>query len=134
MPQHPPTITSLRPVVLDDKRRVTIEMVVENLPTTFSNVMFTMPDLSETRPEAPPKPEPNAASPYPDVELSILNSQRQLVTDLYIVEHKENRSSLTLHIPSPDIHEQYIARAEMTYNDETLDVIEVPFTLNKGFG
>jgi hypothetical protein len=108
-----------------------LEMVVEDLPAVFANVTFTMPDLVENAPPKPPKPDPNAPSPYPNIELSILNSQHQPVVNLFIVEHKEPYTSLTLHLPAPDIHEQYTARAEMTHTDKTLQVIEVPFTLNQ---
>lgn len=123
-------IASLQPIVLADKRRVTLEMTVENLPATFSNITFTMPDIA-TAPSGPPKPDPDAPSPYPNIELSILNERRQQVASLYIVEHNEKQTALTLHLPSPDPNARYIARAEMTYNDETLDVIEIPFTLNQ---
>jgi hypothetical protein len=126
-----PSISSLRPIILEDNRRVTFEMVVENLPATVSNVMFTMPDPSDPPPTSPPKPDPNAPSPYPNIELSILNSRRQQVAMLFIVEHKETHTSLTLHIPAPDKQEQYTARAEMTHQDQILDVVEVPFTLNQ---
>lgn len=117
--------------MLADNRRVTLEMLVENLPPLFSNVMFAMPDLSDNQPTGPPKLDPDAPSPYPNIELSILNSRRQQITSLFIVEHREEQASLTLHIPTPDVQEQYTARAEMTHNDETLDVVEVPFTLNQ---
>ena len=126
-----PSISSLQPIILEDNRRVTFEMVVENLPTMVSNVMFTMPDRSDTPPTTPPPPDPNAPSPYPNIELSILNSHRQQVATLFIVEHKEKHTSLTLHIPSPDSQEQYTARAEMTHQDQILDVVEVPFTLSQ---
>jgi hypothetical protein len=63
--------------------------------------------------------------------LSILNRSRQQVANLLIVEHKEKQTALTLHLPSPDIQEQYLARAEMIYNDKTLDVVEVPFILRQ---
>jgi|GEM_PF-1671953 len=129
--QKEPKIVSLNPVVFSDNRRVMLEMVVEDLPTIFSNVAFTMPDLSPNPPTKPPKPDPDAPSPYPNIELSILNSQRQQLTNLFIVEHKEKHTSLTLHLRSADIDEQYTARAEMTYLDKTLDVVEVPFTLNR---
>jgi hypothetical protein len=126
-----PKIASFNPVVLQDNRRVTLEMVVDNLPTVFSNVAFSMPDLSENGPAAPPKPDTSAPSPFPDVELSILNSGRQQIASLLIVEHKEQRTALTLHLRQPDLTEQYTARAEMTYQDKTLDVVEVPFRLNQ---
>jgi hypothetical protein len=130
MTERRPRIASLQPVVLKDNRRVTLEMVVEDLPHTISNVMLR-PDLSDSPPTRPPKPDPNAPSPYPNIELSILNSHRQQIADLFIVEHKEKHTALTLHLPSLDVQGQYIARAEMIHNDETLDVVEVPFTLNQ---
>jgi hypothetical protein len=125
-----PSISSLRPIILEDNRRVIFDMVVENLPATVSNVFFTMLEQSDPPPTSPPKPDPNTPSPYPNVELSILNSRRKQVATLFIVEHKEKHTSLTLHIPSPDSQEQYTARAEMTHQDQILNVVEVAFTLN----
>jgi len=129
--QKTPKISSLNPVVLPGNRRVMMEMIVQNLPTTFSNVAFTMPDMAGSRPPRPPKPDPDAPSPYPNIELSILNSQRQQVATLFIVEHKETETSLTLHLRTASPEEQYTARAEMTYQDQTLDVVEIPFRLNQ---
>ena len=131
MSQKPPRITTLNPVVFGDNRRVTLEMVVEDLPTVFSNIAFMMPDL-EAPPTRPQPPDPQAPSPYPHIELSILNSQRQVVASLYIVEHKEEYTSLTLHLRQPDPEEDYTARAEMTHADQTLQVVEVPFKLHQG--
>ena len=131
MSHQKPTIAALQPLVLEDNRRVTLAMTVENLPAIFSNVTFSMPDTFDDPPTRPPKPDPNAPSPYPNIELSILNSHRQQVASLLIVEHKEPHTALTLHLASPDIEAQYIARAEMTYQDEIIDVVEVPFRLNR---
>ena len=131
MTEKKPAIASLQTVVLADNRRVTLEMVVENLPTTFANVAFSMPDMLDPPAVRPPKPATDAPSPYPNVELSILNSHRQQVASLFIVEHKEKFTSLTLHLSSPDVQEQYTARAEMTYMDEIIDVMETPFTLHQ---
>jgi hypothetical protein len=131
MTNKSPKITALKPIVMPDKRRVSLEMVVDNLPTTFSKVML-MPDLFEGGQAAPPKKvDRNAPSPYPNVELSILNSERRQVARLFIVEHKEANIDLTLHLRSANPADSYIARAEMTYNDEVLDVVEVPFRLNE---
>lgn len=126
--QQTPKIASLKPIVYPDKRRVMLEMVVEHLPTIFSNVAFTMPDMPA---QPPPKPEANAPSPYPNLELSILNSQGHEVAALFIVEHKEELTALTLHLRAPDADEQYTARATMTYQNQVLDVVETPFTLNQ---
>ncbi len=126
--QHP-KISQLNPVVMPDKRRVMLEMTVDNLPTIFSNVAFTMPDMLDQPPAGPPKPDPDAPSPYPDIVLSILNSKGQEVASMLIVEHKEQYTSLTLHLRPPDSTEQYTARAEMTYQGNALDTVDVPFSL-----
>lgn len=131
MIEKKPTIASLQAVVLADNRRVTLEMVVENLPTTFANVAFSMPDMLDPPAIRPPKPAADTPSPYPNIELSILNSRRQQVASLFIVEHKEKFTSLTLHLSSPDVQEQYTARAEMTYLAEVIDIVETPFSLHR---
>jgi hypothetical protein len=125
-----PKISSLKPVVLGDNRRVTLKLIVEGLPVTSSNVLL-MPDLPGETPTGPPKPAPAGASPYPNVELSLLNSRRQQVASLFIVEHKERETALTLHLPATEIDGQYTARAEMTRDDEILDVVERAFSLNR---
>jgi hypothetical protein len=131
MTSKKPTIASLKPVVLADNRRVTLEMVVDNLPTVFANIAFSMPDTLDPPPTRPPKPAADTPSPYPNLELSILNSRRQQIASLFIVEHKEKFTSLTLHLTAPDVQEQYTARAEMTYQDEIIDVVETPFSLHQ---
>jgi len=132
MTEKSPKISTFNPIVLSDKRRVTLELAVEDLPTTFSNVMLTMPDMVGTVQSKAPKPDPNAVRAYPNIELSILNSQRQQISSLLIVEHMEPYTALTLHIPAPNLQEQYTARAEMIYDNKVLDVVEVPFILNQG--
>jgi hypothetical protein len=106
-------------------------MVVENLPTAFSNVSLMMPDLAENRPPAALKPEAVPASAYPNIELSILNRRGQVVAATFIVEHKEEYTALTLHLRAPDPQEQYIARGEMIYQEQSLQVVEIPFVLNQ---
>jgi hypothetical protein len=125
-----PRFASLKPIVLADNRRVTLELVVEDLPTTFANIAFTMPDTLDSASTRPPKPAADALSPYPNVELSVLNGRRHQIASLFIVEHKEEFTALTLHLPAPDPQEHYSARAEMTYQDEIIDVAETSFTLN----
>ncbi len=131
MSNKQPKIISFKPIVLEDNRRVILAMVVEGLATPASNNMLLMPDLPGEPSAGPPKQDPDAPSPYPNVELSILNSRRQQVASLFIVEHKEKHTDLTLHLPHPEPQEQYTARAEMTYNEEIIDVIEAPFELNQ---
>jgi hypothetical protein len=130
MTESSPQITSLQPTVLPDNRRITFEMTVTNLPPMV-NTFFAVPDTDDTVPSAT-GPNSDEPSPYPNIELSVLNSQRQQIASLFIVEHKEEHIALTLHIPDSDPQEQYIARAEMVYQDEIIDVAEAPFTLNTG--
>jgi hypothetical protein len=130
MTPQKPRIASLKPIVLADSRRVTLEMVVEDLPALISNVFFSMPDMLDAPPARPVKPAADAPSPYPNLELSILNSRRQQLASLFIVEHKEKFTALTLHLSAPDMSEQYTARAEMTYQNEIIDVLETPFILS----
>lgn len=131
MTAQKPRIATLSPIVLEDNRRVTLELVVENLPTTTANVAFMMPELLDSPPTRPAKPAANTPSPYPNLELSILNSRRQQIASLFIVEHKERFTALTIHLRAPDPREPYTARAEMTYQDETIDVLETTFTLHQ---
>ena len=131
MTNKQPKIALLKPIVLADNRRVILEMVVEGLANPTPNNMLVMPDLPGETGAGPPKPDPDAPSPYPNVELSILNSRRQQVASLFIVEHKESHTDLPLHLPQPEPQEQYTARAEMTYNEETIDIVESPFRLNQ---
>ena len=72
---------------------------------------------------------PTPAS-YPDVHLSVLDSQRREVASLIIIEHREPRTALTLHLRAPNPQERYIARAAIIFNQATLDVAEIPFTLH----
>lgn len=135
-------ISVLQPKVLPDNRRITLEMTVEGLPNPFdggfaacginrtSNVSF-FPDMSAETDKPPTPPQPDEGSQYPNIELSILNSRRQQVVNLFIIEHKEQNTALTLHLPTPDPQEQYTARAELSFDDETIDILETPFILNQ---
>ena len=131
MTNNYPSIASLNPVVLSDQRRVMMELVVENLPTQLANVTLAIPGEPTSSSTADPGPieRSSSPSPYPNVELTIINSQGKTVAATFIVEHQEEFTNLTLHLREPNLQEKYIARAEMTYQKDVLDVIEVPFTL-----
>lgn len=122
-----PKIASLTPIVLPDQRRVTMALTVENLPTLTANVTLNIPGEADSAIE----PQPHTPPLYPNVELTIINSQGRTVASAFIVEHQQEAVELTLHLRQPDLNERYIARAEMTYQEERLDVVEIPFTLTE---
>jgi hypothetical protein len=121
-----PRITSLKPVVLPDLKRVMMEMIVEDLPPVTSTIALELPGPANSA-----RSSVSSLPPYPNIELSVLNSQGQTVATTLIVEHQEAYTNLTLHLRRPDIKEKYTARAELTYQDETLQLIEAPFTLDQ---
>ena len=129
MTTQKPKIASLEPVVLPDMRRVTIALAVKNLPTITANVTLDIP--GEVASDGNPTASPPSVPIYPNVDLAIINSQGRTVASTFIVEHREEVVHLTLHLRQPDLNDRYIARAEMTYQDEMLDVVEAPFTLTE---
>ena len=131
MSTHIPKITSLRPIVSDDQKRVSLEMHVANLPDLLSNIML-MDESYDPSQGPPPKRDPSAPSPFPNVELALLDADRKVLADLLIVEHKEEYTALTLHIRTPNPTPTCFARAEMSHNNEVFDVVEVAFNLSDG--
>jgi hypothetical protein len=129
-----PRFVSLTPLVISHER-VSLDLVTENFPVK-SNVLLDF-DLenSTVSTETPPNdslqdPEdPIRNSPYPNVELSIIDEDGSEVANLFIVEHKERRVSMTMHIRRPQPGKKYIARAEMVQNQSTLQTLTVPFIL-----
>ncbi len=125
MTTHPtPTITSLAVTVLDDKRRVNVEMSVDNLPTLIPNVTLTMPD------DAADDAADLSDSPYPNIAMRVLNAEQREVADLLIVEYKEPRASLTLHLREPQPSGRYTLHAEMMYDvDEPIHTTAITFEI-----
>ncbi|MCB0074648.1 MAG: hypothetical protein KDE20_24450, partial [Caldilineaceae bacterium] len=122
-----PKIASLNPIVFPDKRRVLMELAVENLPTRSANVLLDIPGAP--KPGSSPSGPVSPPSPYPNIELAIIDSRGKTAAATFIVEHQEPLVHLTLHLRQPDMAEQYVARAEMIYREDVLQVVEVPFTL-----
>ena len=124
-----PKIASLTPVVLPDQRRVMLELVVENLPTITTNVTLNIPGEAGSTDQPTEHPLPGANDP--NVDVTIINSQGRTVASTFIVEHREEAVQLTLHLRQPDLNDRYIARAEVTYQEDVLDVVETSFTLTE---
>lgn len=111
-------IVSLQPTVYPDKRRVMLEMEVAGLPPPLPPVF-----LRERAEEETARPD------YPHIELSIRDEAGRELASLLIIEQNQPRSALTLHLPPLKEGTQYRARAEMIYREETIDIVETPFTL-----
>ena len=134
MTNQRPQFVSLTPVVLSPER-VSLYLKTTNFPSR-SNVVLDF-DLEGT---AVLRPKPDAQklqdleetilhSPYPNVALSILDEVHNEVAQVFIVEHKEEDISLTLHIRRPQPGKTYIARAEMIYQQQLIQTLTVPFKL-----
>jgi hypothetical protein len=130
-----------------DGRRVALILRVSGLPaygpgSHFLNFIDMPNDETETeeaaarRAEVAPSPPSEESQPasqerppssYPDVTLGILDPDGNSIATTYIVEHKEPDLEFTLHVPAMEPGTTYVARAEMTMNDEIIQVAEVPF-------
>ena len=117
-----PHLVSLEPVVLDASR-VTLNLKTTGFPS-LPNVTFT---LNEPAPAG--APAPSGESPYPNVELSLLDADDRLVAQAIIVEHREEEVSFTLHIRRPQPGAAYTARAEMIHGQTVLQTLRTPFVL-----
>jgi hypothetical protein len=74
--------------------------------------------------------ETSTFSAYPDLLLSLRDSDGTVVSTLYIVEVRESYQSLTLHLRQPPRPgEQYRLQIELSRNGETLDTRQVDFEL-----
>ena len=142
-----PKFVSLTPIVLTPDR------VLLNLETTNfakSTNLFLDFDQMEDTPNPVPDDSPGLDptqeqsrldieeaiqnSPYPNVELLILDPDGQEVAQLFIVEHKEEQISMTLHLRRPRPGETYTARAEMIHARERLQILDIPFQLQTNDG
>ena len=142
-----PQLVSLTPIVLTPDR------VLLNLETTnfvkSSNLFLDFDQMEDTpnpEPEDAPRLDPTEEqsrlaiedaiqnSPYPNVELLILDPDGHEVAQLFIVEHKEEQISMTMHLRRPRLGETYTARAEMTHARKRLQTLDTPFQLQTNDG
>ncbi len=104
----------------------------QSLPTSNSDLFPTVKSPREVPTGDHPSPgKDRPASPYPDVTLSILDQHGNEIAATFIVEHKEPELEFTLHLRTYEPGATYIARAEMTMNDEIIQMVQVPFELTE---
>ncbi len=148
-----PELVLLEPVALDS-RRVMLTLKTTGFPPR-SNIPACMVNFANPAPGAPvnfelnaplpstseppvkaPQPNgkakddsPEEESPYPNVELSLLDADNNEVAQAIIIEHQEEEVSFTLHIRNPQVGQAYTARASMFYDQELLQSLNTPFLL-----
>lgn len=104
MPAEDVSILKLRAIPLPDMKRVTVEM------------------------ELSPFVE------HPNLDISILSPEGEVVANMFVVEAREQVMALTLHLRQPEPEALYTARLAVLREEETLDQHEVTFNLRKGEG
>lgn len=129
-----PEFVSLTPVVMGFDR-VLLNLETTNFRTKTNLFLEFEPNAAEASTTRPTADEPidleeiMRNSPYPNVELAILDPEERQVASLFVVEHKEPFISMTMHIRRPRPGEIYTARAEMIHAQQTLQVMTTSFTL-----
>jgi len=106
MPAEDVSILKLRAIPLPDMKRVAVEM------------------------ELSPFVE------HPDLDISILSPEGEVVANMFVVEARDQvmTLTLTLHLRQPEPEALYTARLAVLREEETLDQHEVTFNLRKGEG
>jgi len=104
MPAEDVSILKLRAIPLPDMKRVTVEM------------------------ELSPFVE------HPNLDISILSPEGEIVANMFVVEARDQVMTLTLHLRQPEPEALYTARLAVLREEETLDQHEVTFNLRKGEG
>jgi hypothetical protein len=99
MPPESVSIRKLRAIPLPDMKRVTVEM------------------------ELSPFVE------HPNLDISILSPEGEVVANMFVVEAREQVMTLTLHLRQPEPEALYTARLTVLREEETLDQHEVTFNL-----
>ena len=99
MPAEDVSILKLRAIPLPDMKRVTVEM------------------------ELSPFVE------HPNLDISILSPEGEIVANMFVVEARDQVMTLTLHLRQPEPEALYTARLVVLREEETLDQHEVTFNL-----
>jgi hypothetical protein len=66
---------------------------------------------------------------YPDLDISILSPEGEVVANMFVVEARDQVMALTLHLRQPEPEALYTARLAVLRGEETLDQREVTFAL-----
>ena len=94
------SIRKLRAIPLPDMKRVTVEM------------------------------ELSPSTEHPNLDISILSTEGEVVANMFVVEARDQVMALTLHLRQPEPQALYTARLAVLRGEETLDQREVTFRLH----
>lgn len=124
MPEITLQLVSLKPIVLDYNR------VVLTLRTAgFASAPNVVLNFNAPADEPEALNFSRSESPYPNVELALLDEDGRQVSQITVIEHRQAELSLTLHLRHPQPGHLYTARAEMKHHHNTLHALNVPFIL-----
>ena len=101
MPAEGISITRLRAIPLPDMKRVTVEI------------------------------ELSPFSEHPNLDISILSPQGEVIANMFVVEARDQVMALTLHLRQLEPAALYTARLKVLREEETLDQREITFALRK---
>jgi hypothetical protein len=101
MPAEGISIIRLRAIPLPDMKRVTVEI------------------------------ELSPFSEHPNLDISILSPQGEVIADMFVVEARDQVMALTLHLRQSEPAALYTTRLKVLREEETLDQREITFALRK---
>ncbi len=101
MPSEGISIRKLRAIPLPDMKRVTVEM------------------------------ELSPFAEHPNLDISILSPEGEVVANMFVVEARDQVMALTLHLRQPEPEALYTARLKVLKGEETLDQREITFAWRK---
>ena len=68
---------------------------------------------------------------YPNLDISILSPEGEVIADMFVVEARDQVMALTLHLRQPEPATLYTIRLTVLRGEETLDQRETTFNLRK---
>jgi hypothetical protein len=99
MPSEGVSIRKLRAIPLSDMKRVIVEI------------------------------ELSPFAEHPNLDISILSPQGEVLANMFVVEARDQVMALTLHLRQPEPAALYTARLAVLKGEETLDQREITFAL-----
>jgi len=145
-----PKFTLLQPTVLDYSR-VSLMVKTADLPAKVAGGACAVPpsegeanvslsfDLDTNGPPKPVAPPDNVSppdparfedeSPWPTLELALLDEDDELVAQALIIEHQEADVSFTLHVRRPQPGKLYTVMARMSKKAADIHIAKTQFLL-----